>query len=225
MILEDRCGRLSCCPQNWLKIENGIEIIFWPKKNISNLQKDANSMPICEGEDKWITVTDTIKRRNIMRYEDAEAELERMMETDPTDTDGEHNTGEISQHKIRKIPSKGYLKEVGNTQVPRYDVPSSITQTAPNSFLMNRVISTVSQSSSMPNTPVTSKQRVSIFESPNTTPSSFLTYPGMSPLFEHLNSHSDVLNQQVNTKTHNIFEFNFLYKKLHFLNIFLGIHY
>lgn len=101
MILEDKCGRLSYAPQNWLLQEDGKDIIYWPRKNQTILQKESDSTPILTGEDKWLVIHDKIKRKNLKSFRDAESEIEDMLAKSVTESDTDN---EKPQQKKSVIP-------------------------------------------------------------------------------------------------------------------------
>lgn len=136
VVLQDRFGRLSYAPENWIKVgENNNEIIYWPRNNQSILQNDEKSEPVITGADKWIVVNDIIKRRGLPTKEAAEQEIDNMMEKSDTDNDNINET----IIKRPKFPTKASVKHV----IPHYNVSNLISQSSSllTPALMNRRIS------------------------------------------------------------------------------------
>lgn len=153
MILQDRYGRLSYAPQNWIKIDHsGNEVVFWPKNNQITLINDPTSEPVVYGDGKWITINDTIKRRDIPSKDAAEEEIDRMMQYSTTSTDETTDNTDIDIDVIRrrKVPTKAEIKQC----VPQFDVSMMPRSPLP-SALKNQFISITSPIES-PNAPESS---------------------------------------------------------------------
>lgn len=92
-----RRGRveLSTVPASWETRGK----LRWPKRNGDVLSKNANVFP----QRDWTTSDCILKRSNFLSYEDAEEELNRMLDrTDTEDTDVEERqqaVRSISQHR------------------------------------------------------------------------------------------------------------------------------
>lgn len=125
VILEDDRKGLSIAPQKWVIVEeSGQEIIYWPKKNLTKLQNDPNSEPIVSGESQWLIVKDTIKRRGIKTLEEAEEEIEKMMQISQTEKDDEDTDGEGGRRKTRA--DKHSEKEICKSPIPKFVIESSV---------------------------------------------------------------------------------------------------
>lgn len=137
MILEDNRGRLSHCPQKWLKTSSdGKEIKYWPKSNQNALIGDPESEPILSGENKWLTVKDKIKRRNIRSKSEAEREMNRMCENTRTETETSDNDGNEEQTILRNAPQAALVSKVAKKtpyNIEKYKV--SPASTPPKSVL------------------------------------------------------------------------------------------
>lgn len=149
VVLQDRCGRLSYAPQNWVKVcEDNKEIIYWPKKNQTALQNDATSEPVLFGENKWLIIGDTVKRRGILTKELAEKEIDEMMQTGDTDYDSETNI----IHRPNKVQTKGELKSI-----PQFNL-TSLPKPKLSSVLKNKNILTGLPLASTPKTSTCSNE-------------------------------------------------------------------
>lgn len=121
VILQDSRNRIDYAPQNWVKYKtDGTEIVYWPKKNLSNLQCDPNSEPITEGSEKWHVVPDTVKRRNIPTVDEANRILKKMME-EITESENESDFASNSVRRTRSSPKKSIGKKVTST-IPQFNV-------------------------------------------------------------------------------------------------------
>lgn len=149
-ILEDNRGRLSLCPQNWIKTSaDGTETLYWPKSNQNSQIGDPDSEPVVSGQNKWLIVHDKVKRRNIPSKSEAELEMEQMLEQSKTETETEDDGDERNATKLRSH-RKLFTKAAMKTVVPKFNVPVSMTP--PNSALKNHTMVSVSAS---PKTPTT----------------------------------------------------------------------
>lgn len=110
------------------------------------------------GANKWLIISDVIKRRGIPTKESAEKEIDKMMENSETDD----TETELIIHRP-KFQTKASVKHV----IPQYNVSTSLPKLpALSSALINKGISTESA-------PTTPKSTISI-ESPATTPKTTL---------------------------------------------------
>lgn len=126
VILEDSRKRLSYAPQKWVIVnEKGVEVIYWPKKNQSLLQNDPDSEPVLTGENKWLIVKDTIKRRGLNTKEEAEQEMKHMMAQTQTEEDGD-DSDEGDSGSIRQKLQTNTMKETNNSQIPKFVVNSNV---------------------------------------------------------------------------------------------------
>lgn len=122
VILQDSRNRVDFAPANWIKgNDDGSEIIFWPKKDVTVLQSDPNSEPVTSGPDKWHVVYDKVKRRDIATVEDANVELEKMQYcvTEESDADDGRRKTRIGTKSVTKI------KSTKSTVVPTFKIDLS----------------------------------------------------------------------------------------------------
>lgn len=189
-ILEDRYGRLSYAPENWIKVgEDSREIVFWPKKDLSMLLNDPRSEPVFVGEYKWLTIKDKIKRRGLPTKDAAEKEIDIMSENTRTETD----ETEMDEDEIPSVGTR--RKQVNKTPkahcvIPKFTVPN-VAKTPPSSALSHRIISTGSPKTPTNRIdnllPLSIQQQHSITGTP---PSSMMhdDLTNLSPLFSGENS-------------------------------------
>lgn len=190
VILEDRYGRLSSAPQNWVRVcHDNKEIVYWPKSNLTILLNNASSEPVTEGENKWLIVSDTIKRRGLPTKNAAEAEIERMMQYSGTDEDNDKIIN-INRRNNNKFLTKAAAKH-RNADIPQFDV-TGLSRPALSSALKINLLSnspktpTGSPVSHLPTTP----NSVS-FHLP-TTPNSSRILPTLSPLILSTSQLTDI---------------------------------
>lgn len=173
-ILEDNRGRLSYCPENWIKTSSdGAEVIYWPKSNQNTYIDDPDSEPVLSGANKWLVIQDKVKRRHLQSKAEANHEMDQMLmlSRTETDTDAEDKLEENgSRLRHRKVMTKGQAKSM-----PKFIV----SQTPPNSALLASV-------NSSPQTPTNSKVNQTMFQQ---TPS--LATPPSTAV-----SHEEIVNMQ-----------------------------
>lgn len=106
VILEKKGGKLSFCPQKWVKkSDDGKDVVFWPKKNQTTLQQDPESEPVLDGAEKWLYVPDLVKRWNIPSVKEAEHEIDVMInktDTDLAESEEENIIMRTRQKKCRR---------------------------------------------------------------------------------------------------------------------------
>lgn len=184
MILQDRHGRLSFAPQKWIKIDQGgNEVILWPRNNQITLLSDPTSEPVVEGDRKWITINDTIKRRDIPSKDAAEKEIERMMLYSTTADETTDNTDiDIEVIRRRKIPTKAQMKQ----SIPQFDVSMMPNSPLP-SALKNQFVS-ITSPIELPNTPKSSLYKQKNPAAISSTRTSLNDIGCFSPLFSDVNA-------------------------------------
>ena len=75
--LEKGRTELTIVPEQWEQ----CGILFWPKKFAYKFQRDPESTP----ESNWISLPFKLKRNFLKSYEDAEIELDRMIDGEDTE--------------------------------------------------------------------------------------------------------------------------------------------
>lgn len=213
VILEDRFGRLSSAPQNWVKVSHdNKEIVYWPKSNLTILLNDASSEPVTEGENKWLIVSDTIKRRGLLTKNAAETEIERMMQYSGTDEDND----KIIHLRNNKFLTKAAAKH-RTAVIPQFDV-AGLSRPALSSALKNNLLSTSPKtpngspiSSHLPTTPNSSGvSRILPTLSPLILSTSQMTdIDGLMPSIFHDNTLLDVNNQSIESNNVTTIHFSF----------------
>lgn len=108
VVLQDSRNRIDNAPQKWVQgNENGTHTIYWPKINVSALQRDVNSEPVTEGAEKWFIVNDIVKRWNIPTLDEANKEVHKMMESlTETETEDDTKFGARNTRNSQKVSSK-----------------------------------------------------------------------------------------------------------------------
>lgn len=193
IILQDRCGRLSYAPQKWIKIDQGgNEVVFWPRNNQVTLLNDPTSEPVVDGDSKWITINDTIKRRNIPSKDAAEEEIDRMMQYSTTTDETTDNTDiDIDVIRRRKVPTKAQVKQC----VPQFDVSMMPNSPLP-SALKNQFVSIISPIES-PNTPKSSLFKQKNPPAISSTRTSLNDIACLSPLFSDVDANDESMEIDV----------------------------
>lgn len=136
MILEDKYSRLSFAPQNWLgRDKDGREIIYWPKKNQTTLVQQADSVPVFDGEYKWLVIRDKVKRKNIRTVVEAEEEIEEMMNKSVTEPETDKESKIHQSRQTTTIPKF----HVNHPQTPPPAFKNRIYVTTPTSSNANVV--------------------------------------------------------------------------------------
>lgn len=116
-VLEDNQNRLSICPQNWIKTTiDDKQIVYWPRSNQTAYINDPDSEPVLSGPNKWLIVSDKIKRTNIPTKGEAEKIMDEMLENSRTETDDDQMTNRSEDCENNRVRNKSANQSGPNIQ-------------------------------------------------------------------------------------------------------------
>lgn len=154
---------LEIVPENWIIVRGGREIVMWPTKNLSQLQKASTSKPVFQGEDKWIVGAEMVKRRGLTSYEMAE-EMCQSMSKEP-DTDSDHDFTCRTRQSANKPSIFNKHATIPSINLPEkiFDSPRTIRSKGATKFIgANNVPLSGNDDSTIINAPIAQVRRPSV---------------------------------------------------------------